>query len=220
MLIQGKTNAAAYELYAVVAEANGRSLPLVFAFVSTGGAATGAKERALQDVLQWVKVKCPHVKFTLSDKDLSEINACSTIFDTAKHQLCYWHAIKYLEERLAEDKPPAAYDSRIAHQQHSFIDPTWAPGVTNGHINEGLQDFTEEDLPDIISVSGTFMFISIDFIYIYAILATSSCLSDVPSPNHHYQTWHRENSYLPSSSEDHCQKSSHLLPQRTPISDC
>ncbi|KIJ44475.1 hypothetical protein M422DRAFT_83512, partial [Sphaerobolus stellatus SS14] len=71
-----KTNAAAYELYAVVAEAGGRSLPLAFAFVSTDGTAErGAKDRALQDVLSWLKIKCPNIAFALSDKDTSEINA-------------------------------------------------------------------------------------------------------------------------------------------------
>ncbi|KIJ31165.1 hypothetical protein M422DRAFT_186329 [Sphaerobolus stellatus SS14] len=144
-----KTNAAGYELYAVVAEAAGRSLPLAFAFVSTDGTAMkGAKDRALQDVLSWLKIKCPNVAFTLSDKDTSEINAFAAVFEKAKHQLCYWHAIRYLEERLGEDKPPAAYDGRRAHKIHNFIDPTWAPGVTNGHIVEGVSDFTDNNLPD------------------------------------------------------------------------
>ncbi|KIJ52266.1 hypothetical protein M422DRAFT_156470 [Sphaerobolus stellatus SS14] len=144
-----KTNAAAFELYAVVAEANGRSLPLAFAFISTGSSATtGAKDRALQDVLGWLKVKCPKIKFTLSDKDASEINACSAVFPDAKHQLCYWHAIRYLKGRLAEDKPPAAYDGRHAHKIHSFIDPTWVPGVTNSHVLDCEQDLTDETLPE------------------------------------------------------------------------
>ena len=69
--------------------------------------------------------------FTLSDKDPSEINACRISVSKAKHQLCYWHSIRYIEERLAQDKPPAAYDPRKAHNVFDFIDPTWAPGVTH-----------------------------------------------------------------------------------------
>ncbi|KIJ44690.1 hypothetical protein M422DRAFT_167908 [Sphaerobolus stellatus SS14] len=108
-----KTNAAGYELYAVVAEAGGRALPLAFTFVTTTGSARpGAKDRTLQDVLHWIKVKCLNIKFMLSDKDQLEINAFATVFETAKHQLCYWHAIRYLEQHLAEDCPPAAYDGR------------------------------------------------------------------------------------------------------------
>jgi len=68
--------------------------------------------------------------FTLSDKDPSEINAFRISVSKVKHQLCYWHGIRYIEERLAEDKPPAAYDPRKAQNVFGFIDPTWAPGVT------------------------------------------------------------------------------------------
>ena len=75
--------------------------------------------------------------FTLSDKDPSEINACRLSVSQAKHQLCYWHGITYIEERLAKDKPPAAYDPRNAHAIFDFIDPTWAPGVTRGEV-EGV----------------------------------------------------------------------------------
>lgn len=57
-----------------------------------------------------------------------------------KHQLCYWHAITYVEERLAEDKPPAKYDPRKAHAIFSFIDPTWAPGVTSGWLEDGVHE--------------------------------------------------------------------------------
>ncbi|KIJ26066.1 hypothetical protein M422DRAFT_192663 [Sphaerobolus stellatus SS14] len=153
-----KTNAAGYELYAVVAEAGGRALPLAFTFVTTvGGGRVGAKDRTLQDVLRWIKAKCPNIKFTLSDKDQSEINAFSTVFDKAKHQLCYWHAIRYLEERLGEDRPPASYDGRKAHSHFNFIDPTWVPGITNGNVEPGLSDFTEdsivEDACNITTVS-------------------------------------------------------------------
>lgn len=82
--------------------------------------------------------------FTLSDKDTSE---CGAVFDKAKHQLCYWHAIHYLEERLGEDRPSAAYDGRRAKKFRDFIDPTWVPGVTNGPIVKGEIEFTEENLP-------------------------------------------------------------------------
>ncbi|KIJ33967.1 hypothetical protein M422DRAFT_182641 [Sphaerobolus stellatus SS14] len=126
-----KTNAAGYELYGIVAEANGRSLPVAFVFVTTDGSAlSGAKDRMLQQVLGHVKNKCPNVLFTLSDKDQSEINACRAVFPQARHQLCYWHAIRYIEEHLAEDKSPAPYDPLKAHRIFNFIDPTWAPGVT------------------------------------------------------------------------------------------
>ncbi|KAJ7927677.1 hypothetical protein B0H13DRAFT_1537929, partial [Mycena leptocephala] len=72
-----KTNALGYELYAVVAEANGQALPLAFAFTTStdGTAVEGAKERMLQHVLGHVSEKCPKITFVGSDKDSTEINA-------------------------------------------------------------------------------------------------------------------------------------------------
>jgi hypothetical protein len=77
-----------------------------------------------------------------------EINTFRHCILGAKHQLCYWHAIQYLEARLTEDKPPAAYDPRKAHSIFNFIDPTWAPGVTKGWLEEGVhEDDAEVEKP-------------------------------------------------------------------------
>lgn len=94
----------------------------------------------LQSVLKYINKRCPNLSAAHSDKDLSEINAIRVELPQVKHQLCYWHAVKYLEERLAEDKPPARYDPRKAHQIHCFIDPTWAPGVTSGLLEEDVHE--------------------------------------------------------------------------------
>jgi hypothetical protein len=142
----GKTNALGHEFYAIVGEANGQAIPMAFAFTaSTDGKATaGAKDRMLQDFVGWVSKRCPNITFTLSDKDTAEINAFRTQVPTAKHQLCYWHAIRYLEERLAENKPPAKYNPRKAHQTFDFIDPTWAPRVTSGWLEDGVHESDAE----------------------------------------------------------------------------
>jgi hypothetical protein len=68
-----------------------------------------------------------------------------------KHQLCYWHGICYIEERLAEDKPPAYYDPCKAHLVFSFLDATWAPGVTRGTIEEY---FDGRDIEAVANVDG------------------------------------------------------------------
>ncbi|KAF7359857.1 SWIM-type domain-containing protein [Mycena venus] len=113
-----RTNAAQYELYAFVAEANGQAMSFAFLFtVSTGDSAEGAKTRMLGDVAKFMNKRCPKIMFTLSDKEPSEITACRTEIPKAKRQL--W-----------ENKPPAPYDPRKAHKIFDFIDPTWAPGVT------------------------------------------------------------------------------------------
>jgi hypothetical protein len=85
------------------------SLPLGFIFtgMTNGSAKPGAKQRILTEVLAALSKHCPNIKFTLSDKDPSEINACRTSMANAKHQLCYWHGVRYIDEQFAEDKSPA-----------------------------------------------------------------------------------------------------------------
>jgi hypothetical protein len=104
--------------------------------MTDGSASAGTKKWMLVKALAWLSIRCPNIMFTLSDKDPSEINACWISLLKAKHQLCYWHGIRYIEERLAEDKPPASYNPRKAHKVFDFIDPTWSPGITCGEVEE------------------------------------------------------------------------------------
>jgi len=121
-------------------EANGQGIPMgFFLHVSTDGSATeNAKERALDDFLAYYAKACPNIKFTLSDKELGEVRAMRTAFPNAKHVLCFWHAIRTIEMRLADDAAPGPYDPRTAGRTFSFIDPTWAPGVTGSERNAML----------------------------------------------------------------------------------
>ena len=150
----GETNALGYELYSAVAEINGQGIPVAFIFTTSDGTADeGAKERMLQDLLKYVKTHCPNITFTLSDKDLSEINAFRAQLPHAKHQLCYWHAIRYIEERLRENRPLAAYDPRKAHEAFDFIDPTWAPGITSGLLEDGMHpDDAPEEIKEVLKI--------------------------------------------------------------------
>lgn len=126
-----KTNSAGYELTGLLGEANGQGIPLgFFLHKSTDGTAeTCAKSRALEAFLAYYAKKCPRVRFTLSDKEIEEIKALHTCFPKAKIIICYWHLIRTVEGRLAENTAPAYYDSRDAYAEFSFIDPEWAPGV-------------------------------------------------------------------------------------------
>lgn len=87
----------------------------------TEDAREGAKELLLCDFIRWIASRCPNIKFTLTDKDIVEINAFRIEIPDAKHQLCYWHGLRYIEKRLSENKPPAAYDPRIAHRVFAFM---------------------------------------------------------------------------------------------------
>ena len=138
---------AGYELYGLIGEANGQALPLgfIFTMMTDGSAKKGAKECMLDCFLPWFVKGCPNIKFTGSDKDPSEINSCHKQVPDAKHQLCYLHAIKYIEEHLSENKPPVTYNATHANCTFDFIDPTWVPGVTRGNIEEYLDGRDIED---------------------------------------------------------------------------
>jgi hypothetical protein len=140
--VVGKTNAVGYELYGIVGELNGQAIPLGFCFTAStsGNAAPGAKDRLLRSVIRYISDRCPNIEFTLSDKDLTEINGFQAEIPHARHQLCYWHAVTYIEERLAQDKPPASYSAIQAHELFNFIDPTWVPGISSGWLEDGVHE--------------------------------------------------------------------------------
>jgi hypothetical protein len=138
----GKTNSIGYELYGIVGELDGQAIPLGFCFTAStsGNAAQGAKDRLLRSVIRYISDRCPNIEFTLSDKDLTEINGFRAEIPQARHQLCYWHAVTYIEERLAQDKPPASYSAIRAHEVFNFIDPTWVPGISSGWLEDGVHE--------------------------------------------------------------------------------
>lgn len=72
---------------------------------------------------------------TLSDKDWSEINACRDIFPDAKHQLCFWHVLRAIRQRLAlTRRQPSRYDGQAAHEAFDFIDPDFVPFFQLGEL--------------------------------------------------------------------------------------
>jgi hypothetical protein len=86
--LAGKTNKLGHELYAFVEEANGTSLPFLYMFFHTDGAAVrGAKRRLHATCLRFIRPDCPNVKFILTDKVQSEIGAGLDVYPEAKHQL-------------------------------------------------------------------------------------------------------------------------------------
>ncbi|CAK5283818.1 unnamed protein product [Mycena citricolor] len=152
-----KTNAAGYELYAIVAEANGTALPLAFVFTTSAGeaAAEGAKDRMLQQVLRAISTDdgAPNIRFVHTDKDLSEINAARAVFPDSKHQVCMWHGPRYVKERLCQDKLPAYYDPRKAHKVYKIIDPTWCPGVPKPCEDPNLDHVGSDDEAEELGAS-------------------------------------------------------------------
>ena len=110
-----------------------------FASQSTdGNAPSGAKEHLIQIVIRFVFHRWTNIDFTLSDKDISEINGSRAQIPWGCHQLRYWHAVTYTEKRLTENKPPATYCAIQANSVFSSIDLKWVPGVNWGWIESGV----------------------------------------------------------------------------------
>lgn len=112
-----------------MADAKGSGVPLAFLLIRTSkDAQSGAKQAVLERFLGQLKLRGVEPEFTLSDKDWSEINAMRATWPEAKHQLCFWHALRALKQRLAKKKDtPAPYDSEAAHREFNIIDPAFVP---------------------------------------------------------------------------------------------
>ena len=61
----------------------------------------GSKQKVLESFLYKLKARGIHPEYVLTDKDWSEINAMGAVWPWAKHQLCFWHALRALQQRLA-----------------------------------------------------------------------------------------------------------------------
>jgi hypothetical protein len=116
-------------------------------FVNTDGtAARGAKRRMIAACLRHIKPKCPNVKFILTDKDQSEFGAVADVYPEAKHQLCYWHVLRYLADRLSENKKPRRYNAQKAHDYFDFTDADW--GVEDDDAYDSPSESSEQDEDD------------------------------------------------------------------------
>ena len=128
-IISGNTNGQNYELFGAVADARGIGVPLSYLLIqTTNEAAKGAKERVLTSWLNSIRNLGIYPEFILTDKDQSEINAVGHVWPNAKHQLCFWHALRAIKQRLVKTKAlPAHYNTVMAHTIFNFIDPAFLP---------------------------------------------------------------------------------------------
>ncbi|THU89116.1 hypothetical protein K435DRAFT_678583 [Dendrothele bispora CBS 962.96] len=98
------TNGCHYELYALLGEVFGSGCPLGYLLLQSpiGDGEPGAKEQYISAFLMHFKTLYSlDPLFTLTDKDLSEINAFLEVFPDAKHQLCFWHSLRAVKTRLS-----------------------------------------------------------------------------------------------------------------------
>ena len=67
-------------------------------------------------------------EFTLTDKDWSEINAMQAVWPDSKHQLCFWHGLRAVKQRLSKNKEsPAPYNPEPVAREFSYIDKSFVP---------------------------------------------------------------------------------------------
>lgn len=125
------------ELFGGMADMLGEGLPLSYLFVVTSAdAPPHTKERVLVNWMTALRCRGITPEFTFSDKDQSEINALSQVWPTAKHQLCFWHVLRALRRRLANNRePPAFYHSVDAKKKFQFIDSAFLPAGQMSEID-------------------------------------------------------------------------------------
>jgi hypothetical protein len=91
-------------MFAALGDVHGSGAPLGFLFVhTTKEAPEHAKEVIIRKFLEGLKARNINPAFTMSDKDQSKINAMTAVWPDAKHQLCYWHALRANKQRLAKN---------------------------------------------------------------------------------------------------------------------
>jgi hypothetical protein len=116
----GHTNGLNFELYNILGETYGLGSPLAFLFIKVekGAGAPNIKSQYIIAVLKHLVSKHQlKINTVHTDKDTTEINACCAALLNADHQLCFWHALKAVRQRLAVvRRSPALYNSQVARE--------------------------------------------------------------------------------------------------------
>ncbi|THU77980.1 hypothetical protein K435DRAFT_692671 [Dendrothele bispora CBS 962.96] len=131
------TNASHYELYALLGEVYGSGCPLGYLLLqSPKSGEEGAKESYIRAFLEHFKKHYElNPSFTLTDKDLSEINAFLEVFPDAKHQLCFWHCLRAVKQRLSIlRRPPKFYN--VTQARNEFGDAINKDFVPIGQVSD------------------------------------------------------------------------------------
>lgn len=125
----GNTNASKFEVYALLGEVYGSGCPLGYLLIQSKSGEPGGKERYISELLDYFNKKWKlKALITLTDKDISEINAFLKVFPDAKHQLCFWHCLRAIKTRLSIlRRKPKYYDVKEAKMEFPWIDEKFLP---------------------------------------------------------------------------------------------
>ena len=86
------------ELFACIADMQGKGLPLSCLFITTEEDAVPLTKQ--NTLTAWMTTICSlgiAPRFTMSDKDQCKINMLRQVWPAAKHQLCLWHILRALK---------------------------------------------------------------------------------------------------------------------------
>ncbi|KAE8181682.1 hypothetical protein CF328_g8764, partial [Tilletia controversa] len=118
------TNNAGHELLGVLAEMDGTGVPLAYCFLDTRDLPEdGCKINIIKEVLNALKDRGIDPQFVGCDKDSAEIAAFRSVWPQSKIQLCYWHVLRAVRQRLASSIATST------KQYHAFEVTSIVPGV-------------------------------------------------------------------------------------------
>lgn len=144
MALLGNTNGSKFEIYALLGEVYGSGCPLGYLLIqSTHDGEANMKEQYIRKLLDHFKTEW-HITalFTLTDKDMAEINAFRHVFPTAKHQLCFWHCLRAIKTRLSIlRRRPRYYDVKEAKKEFDWIDEDFVPIGQRTSGNASVRQF-------------------------------------------------------------------------------
>ena len=129
------TNHAGMDLFAVLAEVDGIGIPLAYCFVGATPSVGGTSQAESRGVIHILKQFLRRIQeagfsptFFGTDKDVSEINAVKHVWPEAKHQLCYWHALRAVRTKLkdsSKSKILAKYNPGEAEKLVPGLEMCW-----------------------------------------------------------------------------------------------
>ena len=142
--ILGETNGSKFEVYALLGEVYGSGCPLGYLLIqSAKDGKENGKQRYIEELLDHFK-RAWKLKpiFTLTDKDMGEINAFLAKFPDAKHQLCFWHCLRAIKIRLSIlRRRPQYYDAKRAKKEFDWIDLDFVPVSQLNGVQEKVKFF-------------------------------------------------------------------------------
>lgn len=137
-------------MYALLGELAGSGCPLGYLLIHSapGEGESGGKQRYIEKLLAHFKEAWALKPiFTLTDKDMSEINAFLDVFPSAKHQLCFWHCLRAIKTCLSIlRRRPKFYDVKEVMKEFPWIDEEFVPCAQSQNPMAAAVSFLVYDL--------------------------------------------------------------------------